>query len=72
MKTLKDFDKICACGSHKESHNPHYTDDDDLKAEAIKWIKEDIDSYKLEMGNEIGPDQIRWMERFNITEDDLK
>ncbi len=40
MRTLEEFGKICACGSRKESHNPHYTDDVDLKEEMIKFLKE--------------------------------
>ncbi len=43
----------------------------ELKQLAIKWIKEDIEAWKPEMGSAIGPDQRAWMERLNITREDL-
>ena len=78
LKTLKDFNKICACGSRKESHNPHYTDDADLKQEAIKRVKIwEIQKLKFkEIGNEAGVNcvqqiQNEFIDFFNITEEDL-
>jgi len=43
----------------------------DLKAEAVKWIKEDIKLFEEE---ELGEWNLieRWMKRLNITEEDLK
>ena len=39
----------------------------ELKQEAIKWVKEEIREY-----GGIFAETRRWMERFNITEEDLK
>jgi len=64
LKTLKDFDDMGELILNIEN----------LKAEAVKWIKYDIEY----MGADIGtlrlmhPRIVFWMERFNITEEDLE
>ena len=72
LKTLKDLER-------KWDKNMSITgsvDREKLKAEAIKWVKEDKD---LEIDQErtmvVALKSIlieRWMKRFNITEDDLE
>ncbi len=97
LKTLKDlvswtcecncvtFDngicRMCGC-----SKLPKYgeIDYDELKEEAIRWIKEDILVYKnadlhlpagergMKIHNFIVQRRQFWKDRFNITEEDLK
>jgi len=43
----------------------------DLRAEAIKWVKEDIEKFGLFKGG-IPEVTKEWMNRFNLTEEDLK
>jgi len=56
LKTLKDLELGCLSR-------------DIIRQEAIKWIKEDINYCG---GNKMHPLINRWMERFNITEENLK
>lgn len=50
----------------------------ELKAEAIKWVKEDRELIFGKKGKELTDQQClkiimkRWEERFNLTEEDLK
>jgi len=43
----------------------------DLKAEAIKWVKEDIEEFGL-FKDVISLQTRKWMKRLNIKEEDLK
>ena len=71
LKTLNDIEGI-------DYHNETSVDREKLKAEAIKWVKEDLERLKLrnDFGNFIWERPIdfisEWMKRLNITEDDLK
>ena len=66
-ETLKDIAKKFR-GSVGELHVMYFKNM--LKQEAIKWIKKDIkDLHFLNFKNE---ETLRWMKRFNITEEDLK
>ena len=70
LKTLKDIIKPhCKCDDLCRSCDDPY---EELKAEAIKWVKKDIKDWNAPGG--LFQSQIikRWKERFNITEDDLK
>ena len=60
MKTIKDFENIWF-----ETFEDY---DKALRAEAVKWIKEDlkIDGFMLTFRTQ------KWMKRLNITEEDLK
>jgi len=62
----------------KDLQGTYYIFRDDLKAEAIKWVKEDKGQIKVDVNL---PQQTRillnylttkWMKRLNITEDELK
>ena len=59
LKTLKDIER--------SKLNPFLIADFDLKEEAIKWVKEmmETDGYTLNT-------EISFMDFFNITEEDLK
>jgi len=49
-----------------------HVDINELKEEAIKWVKEEREKYGF-MGIAVNNNQLkRWMKRFNITEEDLK
>ncbi|KKM63943.1 hypothetical protein LCGC14_1506440 [marine sediment metagenome] len=70
LKTLKDIARCPTCYTMEDEKCILYLT---LKQEAIKWVKEDIKLWEPELGEGIiGPDQWRWMNRFNITEEDLK
>jgi len=76
LKTLKDFDwegNVSVfdgdmTGVDEESIKK------ELKAEAVKWIKEDL--YHFKRDGLTTTTQLRmvkqWMKRFNLTEEDLK
>jgi len=77
LKTLKDIKK------HWIDLNPNNRDreiinrifDRDIREQAIKWIKEDIEYIgKVDNPCKLARimDLYKWMERFNITEEDLK
>jgi len=80
LKTLKD---LCVDACSIDSFS--VVDSDELRLEVIKWIKEEI-SIKInqfcptkESNLQVialactnHPDVKRWMERFNLTEGDLK
>lgn len=72
LKTLKDFDVWNTIFKDENGiSTPHpFIDSDELKAEAIKWIKEDI---KEVVKKKIQSWVIvkRWMDRLNITEEEL-
>ena len=75
LKTLKDFKKY---GIWKANNNPkgNAVLIDDLKQEAIKWVKEDIKDIKITLTEERAECTLielkRWMKRLDITEGDLK
>ena len=78
LKTLKDIknteeetNRICSCGSTKESHGLEWIRESTIREEAIKWVKKDIKDWNA--GGLFQSEIIRrWKERFNITEEDLK
>ena len=59
LKTFKDIKRRGNLG--------RYVERDDVREAAIKWVKEEIKGY-----GGIYDETRRWMERFNITEEDLK
>ncbi len=68
LKTLKDFTKeVIGIEDKLISSNK-------LKAEAIKWVKEDKYFLSKSKNDSNNGDIIlgRWMKRLNITEDNLK
>jgi len=70
LKTLKDLDLQFEGTPQGEIAEKEY-----IKAEAIKWVKEDIDQIMLwEKEARVHALFIndRWMKRLNITEEDLK
>jgi len=75
LKTLKDFEKY---GIWNPNYNPkgNAVLIDDLKQEAIKWVKEDIKDIKITLTEERAECTLielkRWMKRLDITEGDLK
>ena len=71
LKTLKDLetdDVECYTGCFDQTKEPIVVVDE-LRQEVIKWIKQDFSVLPL-----IEPEQMirKWMERFNLTEDDLQ
>ena len=80
LKTLKYFeinerlkrhsyDAFCGTGlDYYDVNSQDYASKEELKSEAIKWVKEDISNYP-NGSNEQSKD---WMKRFDITEEDLK
>lgn len=81
MKTINDI--VTYCGTPGMKPTSKQIEKDDLKEEAIKWIKEDIkigeergiindDVHYGALPNPYGIMIIRWMQRFNITEEELK
>ena len=63
-KTLKDFYNIKYSAQARE-----------LRAEAVKWVKEDKVRISKMTKNYQTPSRIilrKWMHRFNLTEEDLK
>ncbi len=56
LKTLKDFDY----------YDGVFIELKELKKEAIKWVKE-----RMLQGSSVSED-IFWMDKFNISEEDLK
>ena len=67
LKTLKDF-KLYDIGDDNEDWVRHEL----IKAEAIKWVKEDIE--ELICDNPIKTRELieKWIKRLNITKEDLK
>ena len=66
LKTLKDI---------KLSFVEEIVVRDTIKAEAIKWVKEDREAYCRLHEDDMNTWMIllnRWMKRLNITEEDLK
>jgi len=65
LKTLKDIDSIKRNGM---------VDEVDLRQEAIKWVKEDIEEFSYSDDEEYRSDKLinKWMRRLDITEEDLK
>lgn len=68
LKTLKDLER---CWWHDKETGKIYrtVDRQELKAEAVKWIKED---YELVKNPESHKMLERWKKRFNLTEEDLQ
>ena len=71
LKTLNDMDRICTCGKFSSCTSIFR---ENLKQEAIKWIKYRIKncSFSCRENHNRCKEHIFWMERFNITEDELK
>ena len=68
LKTLKDLRRpVYGCNSGEVL--------DIVKQEAIKWVKEDIEEFGIDLGlydNRESNLLRKWMKRLNITEEDLK
>jgi len=71
LKTLKDIKSM-----GKSPKGNFMIEENELKAKAIKWVKEDIKLLKTltipELRKIAEIDLDRWMYRLNITEEDLK
>ncbi len=68
LKTLKNIDIGWKADEEKRIKQI-------LKTEAIKWVKEDREAYYRLHQDDMGTWDIllnRWMERLNITKEDLK
>ena len=77
LKTLKDLVKETMKEAGIEKEEDCLIDWEELKQEAIKWVKEDLKDIEnnplLRVEESIGNRLIqRWMRRFNITEEDLR
>ena len=59
-------------GEDKKGNLVKYFDERKLKAEAIKWVKEDINDVCCFTPLNARQMIERWMKRLNITEEDLK
>ena len=80
LKTLKDMREYTREG--KKAKSPlRWINVYDLKAEAVKWVKEDIEEHynlfrDILNGREIKSPTMtlikKWMKRLDITEEDLK
>ncbi len=72
LKTLKDFIKTIWCEHLKDEFRPD-VNSDELKTEAIKWVKELGTKKYNESGYPQARINIKWIKYFfNITEEDLK
>ena len=67
LKTLKDIEGI---DPHFEEDTGDYVFNGDIKAEAVKWVKEDLK--EMPITPQTSWLLNRWMKRFDITEEDLK
>ena len=76
LKTLKDIERIDIVGIGNNRHtnyNVGFVTTDELKQEAIKWVKERRkECENCQFYNVVCLEHEFWMERFNITEEDLK
>jgi hypothetical protein len=70
IKTLNDIPSI-DLSDEIPSETERFIPESILKAEAVKWVKEDIETFK-EFYKDIPIFVKKWMERFNLTEEDLK
>ncbi|HLD90345.1 MAG TPA: hypothetical protein VI911_04925 [Patescibacteria group bacterium] len=71
LKTLKDIDTAKDYTPLSRTYYEDFVEKGDLRAEAIKWLKEDLDY--VEEDEFVALLLIeRWLNRFNITEKDLK
>ena len=68
---LKTLDDLRINFKENMLANGFFLSEAELKAEAIKWVKEDFEELKTK---DIPADDIVrvWMYRFNLTEEDLK
>jgi len=72
LKTLKEINVVCPeCFNNFGLYFSFENKPTELKAEAIKWIKEDIKIFESDGGSDWLQIE-RWMKRLNITEEDLK
>jgi len=72
MKTLKELNRVDWDGDQeKDPYLESWVRIRELRAEAIKWVKEDFeeDSHDPYVGG--GYFIAKWMKRFNITEEEL-
>ena len=85
LKTLKDFDNYDTYGDLQKKTEEPFILKDDLKAEAVKWIKDcphcKFVKYRQQDNNEDVKELsardfclscLKFMRFFNITEEDLK
>ena len=77
LKTLKDLKRYCHRNTARKTitssqNQIRVVDYNELKAEAVKWIKEDMkDFWPGKPGWERNL-ILKWMKRLDITEEDLK
>jgi len=75
LKTLKEIEYST---DELFNNSKDICDSDDLRAEAVKWVREDLERLKLRnnFGDFIWERPIdfinEWMKRFNLTEEDLE
>lgn len=73
LKTLKDItlepNAFLKGGVWEDEENQECISKKALKQETIKWVKEDFEEYQMKSASQI---IFAWMERLNITEEDLK
>ena len=76
LKTVKDMEFV-KCGRFVSNSLVQH----EIKAEAIKWVKKDIEDYRKHLGDVVQGKEInsytmklinKWKERLNITGEDLK
>lgn len=67
FKTLKDLDTAKDYTPLSRTHYEDFVDKEDLRQEAIKWIKDDFELVKNPESHRMLE---RWKERFNITENE--
>ncbi len=88
LKTLNDLREGRAKRGEVRLESPggmfieaQYMAEERIKAEAIKWVKKDIEDYRKHLGDVVQGKEInsytmklinKWKERLNITEEDLK
>lgn len=73
LKTLKDFEKISEkIWDSKARYNlKGFVAIDELKAEAVKWINREIELLS-DNNKEAESVLFKWMDFFNITEEEVK
>ncbi|HUW43845.1 MAG TPA: hypothetical protein VMV95_02715 [Bacillota bacterium] len=80
LKTLKDLNRedneeIKDNGCYGPGYIEDFVETDELKAEAVKWVKEDFETIEnIRNGLVVSADYFtkKWMRRLDITEEDLK
>jgi hypothetical protein len=76
LKTLNDFEEYSFPEFVGKETKQKFIDIKELKSEAVKWVKSDIERIKRTHPENFQVFSMimirRWMIRFNLTEDDLK